>query len=205
MDMTSFSVSRCAAILLWSVVAVPSGAETTSLTNNADSIDRKTVSNNERNNDMENPIVSNSNVNIDAINLMHPEPTTYTSGQPTKEQLKDMSDSGIRHVINLRPDSEMDWDERQYVESLGMTYAVLPIASPADLTTDNAAALDKLLSQAGDEMVLVHCASGNRVGAVIAIREGKLKNVGLEQAIETGKQWGLTKMEPQTREALSEN
>ncbi|WP_439133581.1 phosphatase domain-containing protein [Pseudomaricurvus sp.] len=186
-------------------MAVPSGAETTSLTNNADSIDRKTVSNNERNNDMENPIVSNSNVNIDAINLMHPEPTTYTSGQPTKEQLKDMSDSGIRHVINLRPDSEMDWDERQYVESLGMTYAVLPIASPADLTTDNAAALDKLLSQAGDEMVLVHCASGNRVGAVIAIREGKLKNVGLEQAIETGKQWGLTKMEPQTREALSEN
>lgn len=144
-----------------------------------------------------------TSMNINAINLMNPEPGVYTSGQPSKEELQAMADAGIKHIINLRPDSEMDWDEKQFVESQGMTYSVLPIASAADLNTDNAAALDQLLKNSSGEPTLVHCASGNRIGAVIAVREGKLNNVGVAQAVETGKQWGLTKMEPQVRDVLS--
>lgn len=148
-------------------------------------------------------VETNTLMNINAINLMNPEPGVYTSGQPSKEELQAMADAGIKHIINLRPDSEMDWDEQQFVESQGMTYSVLPIASAADLNTDNAAALDQLLKNSNGEPTLVHCASGNRIGAVIAVREGKLNNVGVEQAVETGKQWGLTKMEPHVREVLS--
>lgn len=140
---------------------------------------------------------------ITATNLMHPEESVFTSGQPSQDELKAMAEAGIKHIINLRPDAEMDWNERQYVESLGMSYAQLPIASAADLTVTNAEALDTLLQQAAGEPVLVHCASGNRIGAVIAVRESRLKQKGLEEAISTGKQWGLTKLEPQVRELLA--
>lgn len=202
MKRLSHRSGTCAVIGLLCLMAVPATAQAGSdlnVDNNVNNNVNKSDLKIESKTDVEGDILKN----IDAVNLMQPEPMAYTSGQPTKEQLQAMAESGIKHVINLRPDSEMDWDERQYVESLGMTYAVLPIASAADLTVDNAAALDELLTQTSGEPVLVHCASGNRVGAVIAIREGKLKNQSLEQAIETGKEWGLTKMEPQTREALS--
>lgn len=150
------------------------------------------------------PVMETTTVKtITATNLMHPEESVFTSGQPSKDEFQAMAAAGIKHIINLRPAAEMEWDERDYVESLGMTYAQLPVASTADLTVTNAEALDQLLRQAAGEPVLVHCASGNRIGAVIAVREAKLKQKGLEEAISTGKQWGLTKLEPQVRELLS--
>lgn len=139
---------------------------------------------------------------ITATNLMHPQESVFISGQPSQDEFKAMADAGIKHIINLRPDAEMEWDERQHVESLGMSYAQIPVASAADLTDANAEALDQLLNQAGDEPVLVHCASGNRIGAMIAVREARLKGKDMEEAITTGKQWGLTKLEPQVRELL---
>jgi uncharacterized protein (TIGR01244 family) len=140
---------------------------------------------------------------ITAPNLMRPQESVFTSGQPSREELQAMALAGIKHIINMRPNSEMDWDEAEYVLSLGMSYAELPIASAADLTVSNAEALDTLLEEAQNEPVLLHCASGNRIGALIAVREAKLKNQDVEQAIDTGKQWGLTKLEPQVRELLS--
>lgn len=150
------------------------------------------------------PVMETTTVKtITATNLMHPQDSVFTSGQPTQEEFQAMAEAGIKHIINLRPNAEMDWDEAQYVESLGMTYSQLPIASAADLTVSNAEALDQLLNKAGGEPVLVHCASGNRIGAVIAVREAKIRQKELEEAISTGKQWGLTKLEPQVRDLLS--
>ncbi len=45
------------------------------------------------------------------LNLKNVDATVITSGQPTKEQIKIVFNSGVKHIINLRPASEQDWDE----------------------------------------------------------------------------------------------
>ena len=50
--------------------------------------------------------------------------------------------------------------------------------------------------------VLVHCASGNRVGALIAIGAAKAGGMAPEAALELGKAAGLTSAEPRVRELL---
>jgi protein tyrosine phosphatase (PTP) superfamily phosphohydrolase (DUF442 family) len=61
--------------------------------------------------------------------------------------------------------------------------------------------LAETLRLIGDEPVLLHCASGNRVGALIALGT-RLKGAETEAAIAKGKQWGLTGLEPIVRGKL---
>lgn len=129
-------------------------------------------------------------------NLLNPAPGFISGGQPGSEQLEAAADSGVGNVINLRPESEdAGFDEAAKLAELGMTYTVLGIAGPQDLSADNARKLDKLLEQSGDTTTLVHCGSGNRVGALMALRAAWVQGKSRDQALEVGRQWGLTKLE----------
>ncbi len=150
-----------------------------------------------------------SPVGTDAIgqlkinNLSHPEKNVYASGQPTKEELSSLAQSGIKHVINLRPLQEQEWNEAEYVESLGMQYHSIPVAGAVDVTVENATKLSALLKQVGSDKTLVHCSSSNRVGALIALSEAKLNGEGVEESVSQGKRWGLTTLEPAVRQEIS--
>jgi uncharacterized protein (TIGR01244 family) len=141
--------------------------------------------------------------NVGDIRVAQPLDGITSAGQPDEAAFKVFADSGYAAVIDLRTDSEeRGLDEQVVVESLGMDYVSLPIGSDG-ISLDNARALDKLLS-GYDRPVLVHCASGNRVGALLALR-ASLKGADDAAAIELGKQGGLTRMEPKVREILGEN
>ena len=123
------------------------------------------------------------------------------AGQPDEDAFKVFADSGYAAIIDLRTDREdRGLDEQVVVESLGMDYVSLPIGSDG-ISFENARALDELLS-GYDKPVLVHCASGNRVGALLALR-ASLNGAGDAAALEVGKKGGLTALEPQVREILS--
>ncbi|WP_265617063.1 protein tyrosine phosphatase family protein [Alteromonas aquimaris] len=136
-------------------------------------------------------------------NIKNPKLNVYSAGQPTKAQLKQAKESGVKHIVNLRPRSEQDWDEKAYVNSLGMRYHHIPVAGPEDINQENAAKLEMALAKNRGEPILVHCASGNRVGALVALNEG-VEHQDIDAAITTGKQWGLTRLEPVVREKLKE-
>lgn len=111
--------------------------------------------------------------------------------------------AGVKHVINLRTAEESaGFDEARIATGLGLDYHAIPIAGAQSLTKENAQKLDELLDQAGDELTLIHCASGNRVGALIAVREAWIKGQPTEAAIAEGKRWGLTSLEEAVRAAL---
>ncbi|NHO66442.1 hypothetical protein G8770_12915 [Aestuariicella hydrocarbonica] len=129
-------------------------------------------------------------------NLHHPESGVYSSGQPTKDDFIKLADAGVKNIINLRPDDELDWNEGEYVELLGMNYYSLPITTADDLTVTNATVLDALLRNLDGETTLVHCSSGNRVGGLIAVREAAIYGKDTEAALETGEAWGLTRLKP---------
>ena len=121
----------------------------------------------------------------------------HSSGQPTAEQLQALPAQGIGVVIDLRGDGETpDLDEAAVVRALGIDYHNVPVAGADGLTRANVEQLDALLAAAGDRPVLVHCASGNRVGALMALREAWLRGAPREDALAVGRQWGLTGLAP---------
>lgn len=133
-----------------------------------------------------------------------PAENRYVGGQPSAADLQRLAASGVRHVINLRPAAEQaGYDESAAVTAEGMQYHNLPVAGAADISFANAQALDALLADIGDEPVLLHCASGNRVGALMALRAA-MQGQDEESAIAEGRRWGMTRLEPVVRQRLQE-
>lgn len=125
------------------------------------------------------------------------------SGRLEATDIPNIAAAGIETVIDLRDDSETpDFDEAAAVRAAGMRYHNLPIHGPQDLTTENVRAFDALLATAGKSPTLIHCASSNRVGALIALRAATLQGMSGDEAVELGKAWGLGSLEPAVRERL---
>jgi uncharacterized protein (TIGR01244 family) len=127
-----------------------------------------------------------------------------SAGQPDEAALQVFADSGYVAVIDIRgPDENRGIDEVAAVNALDMQYIAFPIAGAAAISYENAEQLDQLLSEI-DGPVLVHCGSGNRVGALLALRES-LAGADDEQALEYGRSAGLTGLEPVVKKRLEEN
>lgn len=123
------------------------------------------------------------------------------AGQPDAEVLQRFAEAGYAAVIDLRAvDEDRGMDEKAVVEDLGLDYILLPIDDAEDVSFDTARQLDELLS-GYEGPVLVHCASSNRVGALLALRES-LAGASDDEALEVGRQSGLTRLEPLVRERL---
>lgn len=132
-----------------------------------------------------------------------PESRRHAGGQPSEAQLREAAGDGLSRVINLRPDTEdHGFDEPAAAERHGLQYHCLPISGPDDLTRENAQRLHELLELAGEEETLIHCASGNRVGALMALRAAWLQGLPASEALDIGRRWGLTKMEPTVAKLL---
>jgi protein tyrosine phosphatase (PTP) superfamily phosphohydrolase (DUF442 family) len=126
----------------------------------------------------------------------------YSAAQPSKEQLKQLSKADVKHVINLRGANEQDWDEGEFVQALGMDYHALPISGAQDITVANARNLASLLKKLNGEPVLVHCASSNRVGALVAISAYE-EGLSVDEALEKGRRWGMKSLESKVRDVIS--
>lgn len=135
--------------------------------------------------------------------FLAPEPNRFSGGQPTPEQLRAAATAGLRRVINLRPPNEdAGYDEAALARELGLDYRTLPVAGPSELTREKVTQLDAWLAESPGPPTLIHCASGNRVGALMALREAWLKGQPAERALSVGRAWGLTKLEAIVRQLL---
>ena len=122
------------------------------------------------------------------------------SGGLLARDLPLLTQGEVREVINLRqPGETPDFDEGAAVAAAGIAYYDLPIGGAADLTRANVEKFDQLLRAAGDRLTLVHCASGNRVGAMIALRAGWIEGKGTRDAMAEGERWGLKGLAPEVR------
>lgn len=129
---------------------------------------------------------------------------SYASGQPAPADLADLARTGVRTVINLRtPGEAVEYDEPGEVAKLGLRYVALPTAGAADLDVERVEAfgraMDEALQQGG---VLVHCASSNRVGALVALDHALNRGGALSDALALGRAAGLTSLEPVVIEVI---
>jgi uncharacterized protein (TIGR01244 family) len=139
--------------------------------------------------------------NADILNLSMQDNHVFASGQPSQTQLKVIAEAGVQHVISLRAATELDWDEAQTVQSVGMQFHALPISGREDVTPTNADLLEQLLKKLSGQPVLVHCGSSNRVAALKTLTASE-SGMSTDAALEVGRGWGLTKMEPVMRAIL---
>lgn len=126
-----------------------------------------------------------------------------SAGQPSVAQLRAVALAGVKTIVNLCALNECGWNEAEVVENLGMCYVAIPVPDASGVTAENARRLHEVLDDAGNRPVIVHCGSGNRVGALFALRAFHAQGRDAESAIEQGRLAGLTRLEPFVREQLS--
>jgi len=137
-------------------------------------------------------------------NARSPLDGVWSGGQPTAEQIGEAAEAGFRTVINLRGAGEPGYEwEAEAVERLGLRYVHIPVAGAAGLTRENVERLDVALRDAlPNGPVLLHCGSGNRIGAMLALREAWLRGATSNEALRLGLAAGLTRLEPEVRTLL---
>lgn len=139
----------------------------------------------------------------DLPHVSFPAAHRVASGRLQPDDVALLKQAGVRQVIDLSADSETpDFDEAATLRAAGIGYHNLPIHGAADLTRANLVRFDQLLLNAGAQETLVHCASSNRVGALIALRAAMIRGAPIEEAVQEGRRWGLKSMEPAVRERL---
>ena len=127
-----------------------------------------------------------------------------SSGQPDASTFEIVARSGYVAVIDMRgPGENRGLDEKAVVEKLGLEYIKFPLVGREAISFANAKQLDVLLNDI-DGPVLLHCGSGNRVGAILALRHS-LQGADDEDAMQYGKSAGLTSLEPVVKDRLEQN
>jgi protein tyrosine phosphatase (PTP) superfamily phosphohydrolase (DUF442 family) len=96
-----------------------------------------------------------------------PIPGVATAGQPPKAAWSELGRAGYRTVLDLRaPEEPRDHDEPEAVQNAGLDY----IAIPVQLQTLGDAEFDafrEVMRDAARRPIVVHCATSNRVGALL--------------------------------------
>ncbi len=125
--------------------------------------------------------------------VVEPVDGISAAGQPDQAAFEVFANSGYTTVIDLRGEQEnRGLDEPAIVESLGMKYVLFPITGHDAISFENAAKLDELIKGA-DGPVLVHCASSNRVGALLALSKS-LAGADADEAMSYGVDGGLSSL-----------
>ncbi len=138
----------------------------------------------------------------DMRNTAIPANNLTTGGQPSKSDLAEMAKNGVKVIVNLRTKGEFrKFDEKKLVESLGMKYVSIPIGDEKDFNLNNVKLLDEALAGLKSPVV-VHCASSNRVGGLLALRENLIKNSSAEDSIAFGRQSGMGSSEKTVKKLL---
>ncbi len=125
----------------------------------------------------------------------------YLGGQPSAEDLAKFKEAGIETVVNLRERGENTlFDETQTLSDLSVAYHNPGFKSAAQLSDPIFRRVRDLLSGAerNNTPLLLHCASGNRVGAVWLAHRVLDHGVPYEKALEEAKAIG---MKPEAFEA----
>lgn len=139
---------------------------------------------------------------FDMKNPRHAVERLLTGGQPSKSDFEHLRDNGYTTIINMRGEGEFDgFNEPELVEEMGMSYISIPIASSDDMSMENILKLDSAL-KAADGRVLLHCGSGNRAGAMIALKAFRLEGMSEDEAMALGIAAGMTSLEPTVRELI---
>ena len=123
--------------------------------------------------------------------FFRPAEGVATAAQPTTTQLAAVRDQGFRTIVNLRDPGEYDSaaEERSAV-ALGFRYVSIPVRT-SEPKPEEVDAFLKVLADPEIYPVLIHCGSGNRVGAFWFIRRVLVDGWNADDAEKEARQIGM--------------
>ncbi len=131
-------------------------------------------------------------------NFMRINDKICTGGQPSLDDLARLKADGVKAVVNLRMSSEMNVEEESSkAKELGLRYFHIPFDN-ANPKTEAADEFLKVMSDAANRPIFIHCTSANRVGAFWMIYRVLKDGWKVEDAEEEAKKVGMHN--PVTRE-----
>jgi uncharacterized protein (TIGR01244 family) len=150
------------------------------------------------------PSISQGEVEaLGIVNGRAPFPGVVIGGQLTETQIEALAARGFDVVVSLRPADEGDagWEEA-WAAGRELRFHRIAVAGAADVTRENAERMAGILDGAGDHGVVLYCKSGNRVGALFALKAALLDGRGADEALQIGRDAGMTRLEPHVAEML---
>lgn len=113
----------------------------------------------------------------------------HFAGQFTPEDIEKIKSRGIKRVVSLRGENEIEWDEKALVEKAGLEFVRIPFREPDTLTDEVFHQIRALLET--EPNTLLHCGAANRVGGVWLPYRVLDENVPLETAVQEAREIGL--------------
>jgi uncharacterized protein (TIGR01244 family) len=136
------------------------------------------------------PIARLEPAQLGTIARVHEMDGIYLAGQPTPGDFEDAKKAGIKTVITLRHDKEIEFDESTVVTSLGMDFVRLPWSGPEELT-DAVFDRGRELLASAPRPLMMHCNSANRVGPIWIAYRVLDGGVAFDDALREAKTIGL--------------
>ena len=119
---------------------------------------------------------------VDIDNFARVNATYFRGAQPEGDDYAALASLGVKTVINLIGDGDLDATEQRAVESRGMRYVHIPMTTHAPPTPEQQQMFLSIVNAAEHQPVYVHCVGGrHRTGVMTAVY--RMTNDGL-----TGKQ-----------------
>lgn len=101
------------------------------------------------------------------MNATCPLPGVATGGQPGEADFARLAQAGYRAIVDFRDSSEArGFDEVKSAREAGLEYVIIPVR-PGRLGSSQFDAFRELMRDEQRRPILVHCHSGNRVGAMM--------------------------------------
>ncbi|MBR9999208.1 MAG: hypothetical protein KFF73_09565 [Cyclobacteriaceae bacterium] len=116
----------------------------------------------------------------------------FLAGQPEKGTYDTLYSLGLKMVINIRTEEEMEihaleaYDEKDYVREIGLDYIQVPIGGPAGFTPEAIAEIDKALKKTRGR-VLIHCRTAGRATLAWMAWLIQYHDHSIDQAVDLGK------------------
>ncbi|TVR94585.1 MAG: hypothetical protein EA418_09785 [Wenzhouxiangellaceae bacterium] len=143
---------------------------------------------------------------LDLDNACLPEPGLMVGGCPSDRDLARLKRAGFKTVLDLRESKEWSGDDfAGRVKQAGLRFLQLPVSGLESVDESLTRQFWAYWNDARLKPMLVHCASGNRVGAMLALAARRHGKVDVEQAIDSGLAAGMKAAEPIIRKTLGQS
>jgi uncharacterized protein (TIGR01244 family) len=134
---------------------------------------------------------------VTAKNFLRLNEEFCTAGQPSKEDLLKLKESGLRSILNLRRPEENPTEqaeEERLAEELGFKYFTIPV-KVADLRPEQADRFLEIVKDEGNRPMLIHCMGANRVGGFWLIHRVLNDGWEFDKAEQEARKIGMTSPE----------
>lgn len=138
------------------------------------------------------------------VNYTRVRPTIATAGLLKEGAVTELKSLGFVSIIDLRGPEEGTAGEKRSAEAAGLAYVNIPVTN-APPTEEQIAEFARIVENEKGHPLMVHCASGNRVGAMWTLYRVKKTGASFAQAAAEGRAIGMQPArEAAVREQLGE-